>query len=172
MKKKMKKISGSWIFLMMMIGAYIYLYINQHNSFSLSFQFFTNIISELVPILFFVLILMTLSNYLITEDLVKKHLKESGIKRWFYMIIGGILCSGPSYMWYILLANLRKKGLSSGLITCFLYNRSIKIPLFPMMIIYFGIKYTIVLSLVIILASVVQGLIFEKIFDKKNIPII
>lgn len=96
-----------------------------------------------------------------------KHLKDKGMKKWFFVIIGGILSSGPIYMWYPLLADLRNKGLNYGLIACFLYNRSIKIPLIPLAIIYFSWKYIIILLLVMILASIIQGIIINKLMEVK-----
>ena len=111
---------------------------------------------------------MTLSNYFITPEIVIKHLKEKGIKKWFFVIVGGILSSGPVYMWYPLLADLKSKGLEQGLIACFLYNRAIKIPVLPIAIIYFSWQYIFVLSLVMIFMSVVQGLIINHLTKSKN----
>ena len=56
-----------------------------------------------------------------------------------------------------------KKGVGFGLIATFIYSRAIKLPLLPIMIYYFGIKYTIVLTVVLIVMSIVQGKIIEKI---------
>ena len=75
------------------------------------------------------------------------------------------MSSGPIYMWYPLLSDLKKKGLNSGFIACFLYNRSIKIAILPMAILYFGWKYVLVLSVVMILMSVAQALLINKLID-------
>jgi len=64
-------------------------------------------------------------------------LREKGIKKWIFVIIGGVLSTGAIYMWYPFLADLKDKGLNYGLISCFLYNRAIKIPLLPLMVFYF-----------------------------------
>ena len=105
-----------------------------------------------------VFVIMAITNYFITPKFVIQHLKNKGFKKWFFIIIGGILSSGPIYMWYPLLADLKAKGLSYGLIACFLYTRALKIQLFPIAIFYFGIKYIIILSSVIIFTSIIQGI--------------
>jgi uncharacterized membrane protein YraQ (UPF0718 family) len=121
----------------------------------------------IAPIFLLVFVLMTLSNFLITPEFVVKHLKEKGIKKWFFVIIGGIISSGPIYMWYPLLADLRNKGLNYGLIACFLYNRAIKIPLLPLMIIYFNWKYIFILTIIMIIISIIQGILLNKLMEVK-----
>jgi uncharacterized membrane protein YraQ (UPF0718 family) len=111
---------------------------------------------------------MIFSNYFITPEFILKHIKEKGIRKWFYVIIGGILSSGPIYMWYPLLADLKHKGLNYGLIACFLYNRAIKIPLLPLAVLYFGWKYVIVLSFVMIAMSIVQGILIDHVMEIKK----
>ena len=41
-------------------------------------------------------------------------------------------------------------------------NRAVKIPLLPMLIVYFGLTYSIILMIVMILISLVQGITTEK----------
>jgi uncharacterized membrane protein YraQ (UPF0718 family) len=110
---------------------------------------------------------MALTNYFVTPEFVIRHFKEKKIKKWFFVIIGGILSTGPIYVWYPLLANLKDKGLNYGLIACFLYNRAIKIPLLPVAIFYFGWKYILILSFVMIFMSVIQGIIINKLTEEK-----
>jgi len=167
LKNKLKKLSGSWYFLGVVIIVYFLLSIFNQKIYFDSLNFFTQIIYKIIPIFILVFILMTFTNYFITPKFIMKHLKDKGMKKWFFVIIGGILSSGPIYMWYPLLADLRNKGLNYGLIACFLYNRSIKIPLIPLAIIYFSWKYIIILLLVMILASIIQGIIINKLMEVK-----
>ena len=109
------------------------------------------------------LISVLVVNYYITPKAVNKYLgKTSGLKRWVIAIIGGIISTGPIYMWYPMLKELKKKGVNYGFISTFLYNRAIKPPVIPMIIFYFGLSFTIILTIVMIIMSVIQGLIFEK----------
>ncbi len=87
--------------------------------------------------------------------------KESGIKGWVFAIFTGILSHGPVYVWFPLLKDLRKQGMRTGLVAVFLYNRAIKIPLLPVMIFYFGIEFTIILLIWMVVASVIEGKVIE-----------
>jgi len=165
LKNKINKISGTWYFLIIVILIYLILFILKQDLFLQSLNFFYKIILKIIPVFVIVFILMALSNYFITPKFIIKHLKEKGIKKWFFVIIGGILSSGPIYMWYPLLGDLKNKGLKPGLIACFLYNRAIKVPLLPIAIFYFGLKYVLILSLVMIFISILQGILLNKLME-------
>jgi len=167
-KDKLKQISGSWYFLIIILLIYLLLFIFRQDLFSLSLNFFYNILKKIIPIFILVFVLMSLTNYFITPKFIMKHLREKGIKKWFFIIIGGILSTGPIYMWYPFLADLKDKGLNYGFIACFLYNRAIKIPLIPLMIFYFTIRYVLILAVVMMVMSVVQGIIINKFMAEKE----
>lgn len=167
-KNKLKQISGSWYFLIIILLIYLLLFIFRQDLFSSSLNFFYNILLKIIPVFILVFVLMSLTNYFITPKFVIKHLGEKGIKKWFFIIVGGILSTGPIYMWYPLLADLRDRGLSYGLIACFLYNRAIKIPLLPIALFYFGWKYILILCFVMIVISVIQGMSINKLMEVKN----
>ena len=71
-------------------------------------------------------------------------------------------------MWYPLLADLRNKGLNYGLIACFLYNRAIKIPLIPLAIVYFSWQYIVILLVVMVFASIIQGVFLNRLMEVKK----
>ena len=167
-KNKLKQISGAWYFLIGMLIVYLCLFFIRQDLFFSSINFFYNIILKIIPVFILVFILMAITNYFITPKFIMKHLKEKGIKKWFFVIVGGILSTGPIYMWYPLLADLKNKGLNYGLIACFLYNRAIKIPLLPIAVFYFGWKYIIILSFVMIFISVIQGITINKLMEVKK----
>ncbi|MBW2965979.1 hypothetical protein KY342_02640 [Candidatus Woesearchaeota archaeon] len=167
-KNRLKQVSGTWYFFIAMLIIYLFLFLIREDLFTSSISFFYSIILKIIPIFILVFILMAITNYFITPKFVMKHLGEKGVKKWFYIIVGGILSTGPIYMWYPLLADLRDKGLSYGLIACFLYNRAIKIPLLPIAIFYFGWKYILVLSIVMIFVSVIQGIMINKLMEVKK----
>jgi len=119
---------------------------------------------KISPILLLVVLLSALINHFINPKELSKHLsKESGLKAWAVALSAGILSHGPMYAWYPLIEELKKKGLRDSLIGMFFYARAVKIPLLPIMIGYFGLSYTIILNLYIILGSILQGLIIEKV---------
>ena len=155
-KERIKNIPGAWKFLTLVIVIYILTLIFIPEVFFETLDFSKKIFLEIIPIFIIIFILMALSNYFITPKVIIKHLKGRGMKKWFFVIVGGILSSGPIYMWYPLLGDLKKKGLNNGLIACFLYNRAIKIPLLPIAIAYFGLNYIIILTVVMIIFSIIQ----------------
>ena len=165
---KLKRLPGSWYFLICVIFIYLMFSIFNYEVYLSSLDFFSQIIYKIIPIFVLVFVLMSLSNYFITPGFVMKHLGEKGFKKWFYVIVGGILSTGPIYMWYPLLADLRSRGLSYGLVACFLYNRAIKIPLLPLAVLYFSWQYILVLCFVMVFMSVVQGLVLNKLMEVKN----
>ncbi|RLG57193.1 MAG: permease [Candidatus Hydrothermarchaeota archaeon] len=132
-----------------------------------SFFSFLKLLKKLLPVIFLVFLLIFLTNLLLEPEKISKHLGEtSGIKGFALAIIGGILSTGPIYMWYPMLADLKEKGMKTSLIATFLYNRAVKIPLLPMMIYYFGIGFTFILTFYMIIFSIINGIAVEKILQK------
>ena len=128
------------------------------------------LLKKVVPILVLVFVFMFLSNLFLDAKKIKKLVGESaGIKGWFIAIVAGILSSGPIYMWYPLLADLKEKGMKDSFIATFLYNRAVKIPMLPMMIYYFGLPFTAILTVYMILFSIINGVLVEKLL-KLHIP--
>lgn len=168
MKKSEKSRTGLY-FMVFMIFIYGIIFLINNELFYLSFNFFLQVIRQLFWIFVFVFVLMIFTNYFFTPQRILKYLgKKSGKKSWFFAVVFGILSMGPIYMWYPLLSELKDKGMRVGLISCFLYNRAIKIPLLPLMIFYFSIKYVLVLLVIMIFASVLEGVILEKIIERRK----
>ena len=167
MKFKEKiRMGNAWKFLIIVLIIYLVLFFMNFELFELSSIFFLGILKKIIPIFVLVFVLMSITNYFITPQFVLKHMKGKGIKKWVFVVAGGILSTGAVYMWYPLLADLKDKGLSLGLIATFLYNRAIKIPLLPLMIFYFSLKYVLVLTLIMIFISVIQGITINKLMEK------
>jgi uncharacterized membrane protein YraQ (UPF0718 family) len=167
LRNKLDPISGYWYFLISAFLIYFILFVFQPAVFFLGLKFSYGIILKILPVLFLVFALMALSNYFITPKFTARHLGRKGIKKWIFVIIGGVLSSGPIYMWYPLLADLKNKGLTHGLIACFLYNRGIKIPLLPVAVFYFGWTYVLVLSAVMVFASIIQGMTIDRLMEAR-----
>ncbi len=121
-----------------------------------------NIMMKILPILVVVILLTALLNYYLQPRQIIKHLgHESGAKAWLWALIAGVVSHGPMYAWYSLLEDLRSHGMRDGLIVVFFASRTIKIPLLPIMVDYFGWVFTFVLSLYILIGALIQGLFLE-----------
>jgi uncharacterized membrane protein YraQ (UPF0718 family) len=122
-----------------------------------------NLFTQIYYVFIIVFVLMVLIDYYVSPKKLKKYLGEkSGFLGWFTSITTGIISTGPIYMWYPLLNDLKKSGMKNSLIAAFLYNRAIKLPLIPIMLHYFSAEYIIILTITMVLASVVQGYLIDS----------
>ena len=165
MKRTEKSYTGWWFLLIVMLFCVI-IFLVKPIVLLPSLNFFLSIIRKIIPIFIFIFILLVVVNYLVKPEWLVKHMgKGSGWKGWLFALIGGIISTGPIYMWYPLLNDLQKKGVRNGLVATFLYNRAIKPALLPLMIFYFGVIYVVILTLVMLVVSLLQGIIVEKIAE-------
>lgn len=163
MKNLLVKTDGGLKLLIIIIITYIVFAFLNTELLLKSFSTFLNLVISIVPILVIVFLLMFLSNLFLNSKRITKTLgHESGIRGYFFSILFGIVSTGPIYMWYPLLSDLREKGVKNSLIVIFLYNRAVKIPLLPMMIYYFGLAFVIILTILMIGFSVINGILVER----------
>lgn len=169
MKNLLKKTSGSVKLFILVVLIYAIFGVFNAPLIISSFNTFIKLLKDVLPILAIVFSLMFITNMLITSKKIANILSRKwGIKGYFLAIVFGVLSAGPIYMWYPLLSDLKEKGVSNSLIAIFLYNRAVKIPLIPIMIYYFGFYYVLILSCLMILFSVINGLIIEKLLLTKK----
>jgi len=120
------------------------------------------LIKGIVPLLLLVFLLIFLSNLLLQDRWIRRFVgRSSGVRGYAVAALAGIISAGPIYVWYPLLQDMRSKGMKDALIAVFLYNRAVKLQWLPILVGYFGIEYTLVLSFWMVIAGLVQGLIFE-----------
>lgn len=149
-------------FLIGVILLYAFLVVLEPENAGKSLMASGNLLVQIFPVLVLIVLIMGIMNYFVSPKAVSKHVgKGSGVKGWSLAVLTGILSHGPIYVWFPLLKELRDKGMRSGLVAVFLYNRAIKIPLLPVMVFYFGITYVAVLSIYMVVASIFEGKIIE-----------
>jgi uncharacterized membrane protein YraQ (UPF0718 family) len=159
--------TAGWVFLAVVVLIYGMTAFFAPELISRAFVFFVQVLARVIPVLALVFVLIFLFDLFLNPKRVEKYIgKKSGFKGWLVAIVAGILSSGPVYAWYTVLSELREKGMRTSLVAVFLYNRAVKFPLLPLMVHYFGVRYTLVLSLYLIGFSIISGLIMEKIEDK------
>ena len=128
-----------------------------------------HLFATLLPILAVVLFLMGLFDSVFDAKNIARLLgRESGLKGWGIALLGGVLSHGPGYVWYPMIQEMRRHGARDSLIVAFFYSRAIKLPWLPLMVIYLGTGFTVFLTLYVLLASWLQGLIAELLL--KNDP--
>jgi uncharacterized membrane protein YraQ (UPF0718 family) len=167
--KPSKTESGSWIsgkgwfFLFVVIVLYALIGHTDINLAQKTAATFFGILEKIYPVLGLVFILIFISHLVLSPKKIRRTVgAESGLKGWVLAIFTGILSTGPIYVWYALLADLRRQGMKKSLMAVFLYNRAVKLPLLPLLIHYFSVTYTVVLSVYLVFFSVVTGLLMER----------
>jgi len=166
-KKMIEKVEVGEAFLFLVLMGYVILGIFDFALLTDVLTVLIRLVVRIVPILLVVFGVMFLTNLFFENKSVSRFLgKGSGFRGWMIAIAGGIVSSGPIYMWYPLLSDLKEKGMKDSLIATFLYNRAIKIPLLPMMVHYFGGNFTLALSIYMILFSVVNGVVVQRLTQR------
>jgi len=145
---------------------FILLFLDNENALT-SLMKCIDILYQLLPIFLFIIILTAMVNYFLKpKDIIKHFGEDSGAKGVLYALIGGIISHGPMYAWYGMISELREHGAKDGLLIVFFYARAIKIPMLPFMIGIFGITFTIIISVYILIFAVIQGKVIDQIETK------
>ncbi len=166
MKKTEKPFTfrGKYLFVIVLF-CYCVLFLVDNESAASSLQKSITIILKILPIITVVILFTSLINYFLSSKQIAAHLgRDSGIKGWGWALIAGVLSHGPMYIWYPMLEDLRSHGMKDALLVVFFASRTIKLPLLPMMVDYFGVAFTIILSLYIILGSILQGVCLQLLY--------
>ncbi len=167
----MKKIEFKGLkFLMVVVAIFVILALFDFDNLANILNKFDSMMYKIIPIFALVIAITALINYFLKPKQIMKYFGEdSGKKGVFYAIVGGILSHGPMYAWYPMLDDMRKHGLKFGLIATFMYARAVKIPLLPFMIGLFGITFTIIVNIYILIFAFLQGKIINILIkEEKN----
>jgi uncharacterized membrane protein YraQ (UPF0718 family) len=163
-KESVSWFSGKgWLFLFVVVLLYALIgYTDISLAHRTAISFF-NFLEKIFPVLGLVFLLIFISHLVLSPKKIKRFVgAESGLKGWVLAIFTGILSTGPIYAWYALLSDLGQQGMKKSLMAVFLYNRAVKLPLLPLLIHYFSVTYTVVLSLYLVIFSVITGLLMER----------
>jgi len=167
MKKKSNK--NSWLFLVVILILFFVFFIVNPEKGNKIFVFYKHLLGQVLPILALVYFILLATNYFVNNQKIKQIMLEtSGFKIWIFTILAGILSVGPVYMWFPLLKDLKEKGIKDRYMAAFLYNRGIKIQWIPILVLYFRLKYVLVLAFVMALFSIPQGLLTEYFSKAKH----
>ncbi len=169
MVKILKKIPSVYRILLFVCLLYLGIFIFYPEIIFQCFEKFFFLLQKIASSFVFVFIFMYLFNIFINEKFIKKHLQqELKLKHCLIVAFVGILSTGPIYLWFAHLSRLKDQGIDKGLISLFLYNRAIKLPLIPLMIEYFSVKTTIILTLLIFIFSFLNAFLIHYFFKKSS----
>lgn len=145
------KVVRPWLFPLVVLSLYglglVYAPEKTNRAISISLSMFRHLA---LPIGVALLMMMAV-NLVLSPTLVARYLgRGAGIKGVLLATLAGVFSMGPVYAWYPLCKALREKGASVFNIATFINTRSIKPVLIPVMVAYFGWRFTlefVVLSL-------------------------
>jgi uncharacterized membrane protein YraQ (UPF0718 family) len=166
MAKTEKSYTG-WYFLLVVLVLSTIIFTIMPEKLSELLAYFLSLVKNILPTLILVFVLMFIINLFITKEWILKNFQKK--RGWFFSIVAGILSVGPIYLWYPLLSELQDKGIRNAYLATFIYNRAVKPALLPLIIFYFGLAFTVILTIVMVFASIVQGIIVEKIVNKMEV---
>lgn len=156
-------------FLLIVLSLYVIVFFVNSQSLELALQKSSTVLLKILPIFTLVILFTALLNFYIQPKQIAKNLgQDSGARGWLWALASGVICHGPMYAWYPLFEDLRSQGMKDELIVVFFASRAIKIPLLPVMIDYFGLTFTILLSLYIMLGALFQGKCMQVVQKKKR----
>jgi len=120
-------------------------------------------LGRMLPVLALVFALLFAFDVALTPQRIMQTLdRPRGARGWMVALAAGILSAGPIYAWYPLLAELRAKGMRVSTAAVFLYARAIKLPLLPLLVAYFGIAYSVVLSICLAAFALLSGMLMDR----------
>lgn len=145
----------TWLFPAGVLALYVMLYRVAPGKTALALESCAKVGLSLVVPFALVVVVMFLLNLLVLPFHVSRLLgQRAGAKAIALSLVAGIISAGPIYAWYPLLKDLKEQGAADGPIAVFLYNRAVKPFLLPVMIGYFGWRYVLVLTSLMILGSI------------------
>jgi uncharacterized membrane protein YraQ (UPF0718 family) len=168
MSDRIIKIPNGMIFLFIVVLIYGVSALTEPDFVAGAFGNFLVTFSKVLPILLIVYLVMFFSFVFVKPEMVKRQLgRNSGIKGWVYAIIGSIVISGPSYVLFPLLGELRKEGMKYSLIAVFMSNRNVQLAYLPVIAYYFGWRFSFVFAFYVLAFSLLTGMLMGKVMRGK-----
>ena len=152
---------GGWVFFALVLALCLGVSAVQPLLGAQLWQSFLALLVRVLPALGLVLALMFVAQLWLTRSRIERWLgRGSGRRGWWLACAAGALSTGPIYPWYALLAELCRKGMRTPLVAVFLYSRALKPQLLPLMALYFGVPFVLVVSVLIVIFALASGLAF------------
>ncbi len=157
-----KKITFNRILFFIVITSYFFTFLFKPKAILPAFKYTWEVFLSIAPLFILIFVFMAAVDYYMPPERLEKHLgNDAGIKKWIIGIVAGIAAVGPPLIWYPMLRDLKEHGVENDFMAVFLYCKAINVQFFPMIIFYFGLKYLIVITILMIIAGILQGLIFK-----------
>lgn len=155
---------GSWLFLAAVLLAWLATALLQPEQIRPALALFKRLLGEVVPVLGLVFALLFLANLFAEKAWIERHLGPGRSARaWLLALAAGVLAAGPPWPWYALAGQFMQRGVRPGVAATFLFARSLKLPLLPLLVHFFGLAFTLSLSLWLLVLAFLGGWAMQQI---------
>ena len=144
----------AWIFPICVAAAYVILGVAVPERIWSALHAVGRIVIQVSLPLLLAFFMMFLLNLFVTPAHVTRFMgREAGPLGILLSSAAGIVSMGPVYAWYPFLASLKEKGASDFHLANFLSSRAVKPVLMPLMIAYFGWRFSLFFTLISVLSA-------------------
>ena len=164
-RKIKDKIGGNLLFLIIMILIMCIIAFFDREKWLRILSIFWDSFMVTLEALIFVYFLIFVFNILFSNEKIHHFFtKGNYFHKLLFSVFWWLFSSWPPYLWFPFLKTMREKSFSEGHIAAFLYARSVKIPLFLLMIQFFGWQFTLVFNSVLFVFSFLLGFMLDTLF--------
>ncbi len=147
-------------FLITMCLAYGFAFVIVPEKSEVAFGHFLHSLVQMLPVLVFVFLVMFVGYLFLKPEMIHEYLgKDSGRRGWVAACLASIFFSGPTYILFPYLKELKAQGMQNSLIAVFLNNRNVQPAFVPVMIYYFGIRFAVVFSVLALAYALLSGVL-------------
>lgn len=144
---KANRKSLQWLFPISMVAVYLAIYFVAPDRTVNALMASGKILKQMALPLVLAFVMMIVLNLFISPGHVSRFLgSRAGITGVFFSSVAGILSMGPVVTWLPFLATIREKGASDFHVANFLSSRAVKPVLLPLMIGYFGWRFSLIFA--------------------------
>lgn len=158
-----------WLFPISMGAVYLVSYFLAPDPTAKALMASGNILQQMALPLLLAFVMMIVLNRFISPAHVSRFLgSRAGIKGVFFSSVAGILSMGPVYAWLPFLAAIQEKSASDFHLANFLSSRAVKPVLLPLMVGYFGWRFSLILTILNLVGAVFVAAAVLFICDGRN----
>ena len=145
-----------WLFPIGMVAVYMVIYFIAPNPTVKALMASETVLKQMALPLLLAFVMMVVLNLFVRPAQVSRFLGgRAGIKGILLSSVAGILSMGPVYAWLPFLAAIRDKGASDFHLANFLSCRAVKPVLLPLMIGYFGWRFSLIFTVLNMVGALV-----------------
>jgi uncharacterized membrane protein YraQ (UPF0718 family) len=140
--------SGPWIFPAGCAAAYLILWTITPDQTLTALETAGRILMKAtLPLLLAFAMMVLLNRYITPAHIIKFMGRRLGVKGILLSSVAGIISMGPIFAWYPFLKALREKGAADFYLANFLSSRAVKPILLPVLLAYFGWRFSLVFTI-------------------------